>query len=292
MHWFSSHCDQGPRENLEDAALTLCVQRPGTAEPIPVCLVTDGVGGHRFGEVASNIALQIIATHLTAQFAMPDSHALSPDQVSDTLIAAFHKANNAILQAVEQQPHLAGMSTTAVCSVIVNDVLFIAWCGDSRGYVIIDESIEQLTTDHSEVQRLIEAGLLDPQEAKHHPLAHTINRFLGSPNHCQPEIRMHRLHPTEVVLLCSDGLTDVVPDPHIAELATAACQTPSLFRELAHQLVTEANHRGTIDNVTVVCHTNAIEQPSPNFLQLTQTDLYHSSVAHALQLLIPESFDE
>jgi protein phosphatase len=287
MDYVSNHCDQGPRDNLEDTSLTISIQPPSPAEPIRLCLVADGVGGHNFGEVASAIGLHVIVTHLVADLTLPGAAEQQPAAIRDLLIESIGRANDAILDAANQNTRLSGMSTTVVCSLVVGGVLYVAWCGDSRAYLVDGRSIEQLTTDHSEVQRLVEAGLVDPDVAKHHPLAHTINRFLGSQEACRPEVRIKPFTTAQTVVLCSDGLTDVVPDHRIAELV-ADHNDDEAFPHLASRLVQEAIDEGTTDNVTVVCHTQRPPEPRAFVMNMTQTGAYHASVARALHLLTTE----
>jgi len=250
--------DTGPRENLEDALGVLELILAGLAVVEALLLVIcDGVGGNLYGERASNSAVATIRSKLTALLASKDfdkiARALRSEFILSALHDAFAAANQAILAESRGDPRLAGMATTAVCALIVGEYLYLAWVGDSSCFVFGKEGIRRVTREHTEVQRLIDAGLIGPKEALHHPLAHTITRFLGSTNRFAPDTAACRLEPGDLVLVCSDGLTDVLDEHEIAAQIGRNQAGQFSFDDLPRRLVRQALDAGTTDNVSVLC---------------------------------------
>ncbi|NOG53096.1 MAG: serine/threonine-protein phosphatase [Planctomycetes bacterium] len=236
---------------------------------LPVLIVCDGVGGNVCGEVAARLGVSLISQVLAGYFSACGS-ATPPDDILDLLAHALEAANSTISEQSAKEPQCHGMSATVVCAVVVRSVLYIAWAGDSRCYVCRGSTIRPVTQDHSEVQRLIDANLVpDTQMARlHHPMAHTIYQYLGRQRDFRLGTRIVPLRPGDRVLLCTDGLTDVVTDQHLATLVSQAGSTT----RLADVLVDEALRSGTHDNVTVVLY-----EPPASALH---SDLYQRTLVH------------
>jgi PPM family protein phosphatase len=222
--------------------------------PVLLAIVADGIGGHRAGEVASDIAVDKI-NHSIAEADM--------SQPVQALRQAIIQASQEILAQAEADPTRGGMGSTCVCALIIEDRLYTATVGDSRLYLIRDGEIRQLSTDHTWVQEAIDAGLLEPDQARTHPNAHVIRRHLGSQITVEPDTRLRlqpgetseqaeanqgmKLLPGDQLLLCSDGLTDLVLDDEIR----AAVRNKD--QEKVNIALTDlANHRGGHDNITIV----------------------------------------
>ena len=228
--------------------------------PVLLALIADGVGGHRGGEVAADLAVAQISQVVAA------SDASQPLAI---LQAAFEQANQTIYARSLANPNLSGMGTTCVCAWVINDRLFTASVGDSRLYLVRGEETTQLTIDHTWVQEALDSGLLTPDQARNHPNAHVIRRHLGSQLPVVPDFRLRlsagdtdsraqvnqglRLQPGDTIVLCSDGLTDLVTEDEIG----AALSRFSLSEAL-QELVDQANERGGHDNISIV----AIQAPS------------------------------
>ena len=288
---------QGPRDNLEDDFSALQIILPSWQRELAVFGVNDGVGGNNYGEVASDSAAKTISSYLMAMFAGmgndAQAEAFSPDSMKNILTQAFEIANQAILQQVQEQSALKGMATTAVVAIILEGFLHVAWLGDSRCYLHSEGQLQQITTDHSEVQPLIDAGLVSPDQAKNHPLSHTINRYLGRCGNSHPDTIHHRLEAGDIILLCSDGLTDVVSDSEIHVKMQACCDSEIPLEKLPQILVQQALDSGTHDNTTVLCceyQTRPITK-SP-LLGLTMTGAYPVSAAQALRNHVKENHNE
>ncbi len=219
------------REHNEDAAFAR-----GS-----IYLVADGMGGHAAGEVASGITAQ----------ALGELSGRSDLRVAD-IVAQVGVANDRILRMVTEQPDHYGMATTltGVALVVVGGSQHWAVfnLGDSRVYRFIDGQLTQVTVDHSEVQELIDAGLLTPAEARVHPLRHTVTRSLGRDVLPPVDTWLFPPCPGERFVVCSDGLTNEVEDAEIRDILAAGRDVQST----AQALVDRAVDNGGRDNVSVV----------------------------------------
>jgi len=277
--------DRGPRDNLEDAfaASTLFLPFREGGQEITTCLGLDGVGGQRHGEVASAHGSDCIISSIMASFALArpsDDDLFVPDRVLSVIEFSLECANESVLQQIKLNPKLEGMSTTAVCAVIAGGKLFVGWVGDSACFVCNHNQIRKITHDHSEVQRLIDAGLLSEKNAKSHPLSHVITRFIGQPRGFCPETNTCRLFDGDIVLICTDGLMDVLTDKEILEHVQLFQEGRFSFDELPKRLIRRALEAGTRDNVTVLCCEYHAE---PQSFSRTLTGAYPAAAAKAIQ---------
>jgi protein phosphatase len=232
----ATQTDPGRERDLnEDAVL---------AEPLPsvdgyLIALADGMGGHNAGEVASELAVE--------QFEDTVLSALSGDQnnFKTTLADAAEEANRRVRSAAESDPELSEMGTTLVGAVVTGGPSVVVNVGDSRAYRI-DSDIEQITTDHSLAQQLVEAGQIDPEEADDHPKQHVLSQAIGSDTEISPDIFEVELQE-ETLLLCSDGLTNELSDARIADIVA---EHDSL-ETTGSALVDAANANGGRDNISV-----------------------------------------
>jgi len=252
------YTDIGLRDSIEDRAKTLMIQ-DATSEPteVAVLVVADGAGGRAGGEIASELAVRTVLPLVVSDLAGLSSQELginlAPDTVEDVLTQALVCANDVVVEKAQCSPALEGMASTVVCSVIIGYRIHVAWAGDSRCYLFSDGGLQRLTRDHSGIQELLDLGLVRPEDARLHPLAHTIRRYLGQPDDFRPELSTGRIRPGDIVLQCTDGLTDVLTDDEIAGYVKG-CQGGDLpFDRLPVYLVDAALAAGTTDNVTVLC---------------------------------------
>jgi serine/threonine protein phosphatase PrpC len=208
-----------------------------------VFAVADGLGGHQGGEVASAAAVAPLA-------ALDGRELATPGEAAEALAAAIQEANSAILERAAGDPSLWGMGTTMTAAAITADGhLQLAHVGDSRAYLLRDGALEQLTTDHTVVAELVRRGRLTAELAAIHPERSILTRAVG----LDPRIPVDTpdpldLRPGDQYLLCSDGLTEAVADPSIAELLSANEDGDGACRSL----IDAANEAGGPDNITVV----------------------------------------
>lgn len=202
----------------------------------PLFAVADGMGGHAAGEVASEIAVNVLAERAPAH---PDPEALG---------RAVEEANRAVIRAAHEGRGREGMGTTMTAAMLEGERLIIAQVGDSRAYLLHQGKLQQLTRDHSLMADMIEAGQLTPEEARTHPNRSVITRALGSDPHTQPDLYEINVETGDRLLICSDGLSGMVCDNDI-ESTLARVRDP---QRCASQLVNEAIANGGHDNVTVI----------------------------------------
>jgi protein phosphatase len=204
-----------------------------------LAIVADGMGGHASGEIASRMAVEII--HEVYSKERDDKDVL------EALKSAFQVANFTILQKSLEQEGLNGMGTTATAFVLKNDQAFVGHIGDSRAYLFRDATASQLTKDHSLVERMVDQGLLNREEANRHPQKNVIYKTLG----VNRDAELDLLGPIPVsiddfFLLCSDGLTNFVTDQEMLEIVTK--ESP---QKACENLIHLANQRGGHDNITI-----------------------------------------
>jgi protein phosphatase len=207
-----------------------------------VLLVADGMGGRKGGARASGIVVDVVTHELTADRVDGDG-----DAFAHRLRSALCEANRAIHAEASSDGALTGMGTTATLVGVLGDMLYVAQVGDSRAYLVRQGERVRLTRDQSLVQDMIDSGILDESEARSVP-NNMLLQALGVRSKVHPAVTFHPVQPGDVVLLCSDGLTQVLDDEEIVE----AVGTMSELVELCEALVTSANDRGGPDNVTVV----------------------------------------
>ncbi len=207
--------------------------------------VADGMGGHRAGNVASDLAIAI-AEHFWAGF--DRSSPLSAEKARSMVRSLVLEANEQVMAEADNISERRGMGTTFTVGLVCGNRLTIGHIGDSRAYLINDGQIKLLTRDHSLVEQLIDSGQVKPEEAKSHPQRHILTRALGIGPDPQVDIEDLEIEPGSALLFCTDGLTNMVGDEEI--LAAASKQSdPQL---LAEALIELANSRGGFDNITVV----------------------------------------
>jgi len=227
--------------------------------------VADGMGGQAAGEVASRTALDCIVEFIRqsaeqADITWPVPYDPSLSLNENRLRAAVALANMGIRRAAEEDAGLAGMGTTVVCALDGGDRVVLAHVGDSRAYLLRGGALERLTRDHSWVGEQIDRGLLSEDQARDHPLRNVVTRALGVGAEVDAELSSFELRSGEVLLLCSDGLTSMVPDAQVRGILERCGHELSVC---VKALVSEANRQGGHDNITVVL----LRRPSPQIAQ-------------------------
>ncbi len=205
----------------------------------PLFVVADGMGGAQAGEVASKIAVESFHEGL------PDG---SPPEEG---LASYALAANARIHALSREnAEQAGMGTTLTAVYVGEQEVAIAHVGDSRAYCLRDGELLRLTDDHSLVDELIREGRLTPEEAEDHPQRSIITRALGPEETVEVDTRSFRARAGDIYLLCSDGLTSMVPEARLAEVLRL--HAGERLRDLGEALIAEANRAGGRDNITVI----------------------------------------
>ncbi|WP_153111941.1 Stp1/IreP family PP2C-type Ser/Thr phosphatase [Propionivibrio limicola] len=241
------HSDTGRvREHNEDAVF---------ANPdLGLVLLADGMGGYNAGEVASSLAIMHLSSRIGFSLAGRPACATHPPSgqpyAHDCLRDSIQSANMAILQAAARHPECAGMGTTLAAALFFDNRVMVAHIGDSRCYRLRGEDFSLLTHDHSLLQEQLDEGKITAAEARLSPNRHVLTRALGAEADARTEIAEHDVRLGDLFLLCSDGLTDMLPERQIKrvlqnneadDLNTAACH-----------LIDMANERGGRDNISLI----------------------------------------
>ncbi len=225
---------QGHRSNNEDRFVVDRVNN--------LFLVADGMGGQERGEQASGMAAEIIPRVVHDRLA-------AHDDVRHAVQRALREANDAIVEAGQDQPAGRRMGTTAVLGLLKGEQCYVAGLGDSRAYLIRGDRVEQLTVDHSVAQSLVASGVLSADEARRSPWQHVLHKFLGCPELSDgADIQPFTPEPGDRLLLGSDGLTNFLSDDDLRQGAREY-PNPQMWAE---HLVQTALERGSRDNVTCV----------------------------------------
>lgn len=217
-------------------------------------IVADGVGGQTAGERASRLATHTIVSYFA------ELENITIEQVTTHLEQAVTQANLAVLQEATEVPELRGMATTIAIVAILEGLLFTAHIGDSRIYLFRDTVLYQLTNDHSWVQEALEAGIISVEEARSHPNRNIIRRSLGTVEDVAVDLVMMSgqnshfwqgmpLRKEDTLLICSDGLTDMISD---YDVQCSLEEHPVQMSDLVMELIDKANHAGGKDNTTVM----------------------------------------
>ncbi|WP_223381627.1 Stp1/IreP family PP2C-type Ser/Thr phosphatase [Faecalibacterium prausnitzii] len=205
-------------------------------------LVCDGMGGAKGGREASQGACNVIENFFQEQYAQ-----CGAGQEEPFLKKALLYANRFVFQKAAHEEALAGMGTTAVCALVRSGNVYLCHAGDSRAYLIRDRKLTQLTHDHSYVQELVDCGTITEEEAEHHPQKNIITRALGVDYRLEPEFTAAKLKREDRLLLCTDGLTNMVPVEEMEELLAQGT-----FYDLPDRLIEAANAHGGSDNITAL----------------------------------------
>ena len=225
----------------------------GITPELGFAVLADGMGGHNAGEVASAMAVEVTTRYLDVRLPKTAEAQLDEDTgfTSESILAreGITMANNAIFEASTQRPECAGMGTTVVAAIFYGDRLTAAHVGDSRMYRMRGDLLSHVTEDHSLIQEQVRRGLLTADDARNSAIKNLVTRALGVEPDVEPDIVEDIVQAGDIYLMCSDGLTDVVPDEAIRLTLT---QNSKDLRKAAAQLVQLANDAGGPDNISVI----------------------------------------
>lgn len=227
-------------------------------------ILADGMGGHNAGEVASGMATNFLASELEKQLTQQPLSERTAESASglanELLKQLITDVNHSIFRAAESQPQYKGMGTTLVVAVFYDNRMTVAHIGDSRLYRLRDGAFEQLTKDHSLLQEWIDSGMITPEQALTAQHKNLVTRALGVDETVEPEIHDHDVLPGDLLLLCSDGLYDMVTDEDTGSTLMALGSNLDLA---SSQLIDQANDNGGKDNISVILIKVKSEFPAP-----------------------------
>ena len=227
------------RKNNEDS---IYISPPDS--PLSLYIVADGMGGHKAGEIASGYSVEIFADFIKSR----TEEEINADNLLDTIVEGVLLCNTKLYEKSKENESFEGMGTTFTCAAIEKGTLYIAHVGDSRAYMYRKGKLKQLTRDHSFVMEMVKQGKLTLEEAHNHPNRNVITRAVGSEKTILVDTVVERLEPEDKILLCSDGLTNMVSDTQIAEILN---KNENLETE-TEKLIDTANNMGGIDNISAI----------------------------------------
>lgn len=205
-------------------------------------IVADGMGGHAAGEVASEMAVQIVRREMNG---VGD---ITSDAAAGRMRESLLRANRAIHERTVSETDKQGMGTTVSVLFASTTGYLIGQVGDSRVYLLRDGALRQLTKDHSYVQEQVDAGFLTPEQARYHPYSNVITRCVGAGPSVEPDVYSGATQAGDLFLVASDGLTGMVDDRRLQQLLMARVSP----ERMVHSLIAEANGRGGLDNITAI----------------------------------------
>lgn len=205
-------------------------------------VVCDGMGGANGGCTASSVAAETIASKITDSYRAD----MVSDEIKDLLNSVIQNANKVVYGIAEKDKSLYGMGTTVVCCIVKENMVYVAHAGDSRAYLYNGDELVQLTTDHSIVQEMVDAGQITPKEARNHPNRNIITRALGIEPELLIDYNLSEMKESSVVLICTDGLSNYISEE------TLMCYIRNYSgKELTERLIESAKDLGGSDNITV-----------------------------------------
>jgi serine/threonine protein phosphatase PrpC len=251
-HGQATHPGQKHPRN-EDAVVTFTFdkEQEGRSVPVSFYLVADGMGGHQAGDLASRTVNQIVTNWIIQTKVLPDlrktTRELSAEDMTGEMLAqAIQQANEALVSHGQEMNSDLGSTVTA--ALIIGDMAIVANVGDSRTYLLRDGRLEQITQDHSLVARLVDAGVIEPGDVRSHPQRNQIYRCLGHKSDVEVDTFTRQLRVGDVLVLCSDGLWEMVLDDEIQRLI----ETTRSPQKACDALVEAANRAGGEDNIAVI----------------------------------------
>lgn len=209
---------------------------------ITLAIVADGMGGHQAGDTASYLAVTGLGE------VWEETMLTQKDEVCEWLVSHIQEENTRIFDKGSTNPAMFGMGTTIVSTVILEKELILAHVGDSRAYIVRNQEIKQLTEDHSLVNELIKTGEISVEMAQNHPKKNILVRSIGVPGEVEVDISLINCQEKDIILLCSDGLTNMLSNEDIKMIMSNGKSLNSRVNELIEQ----ANEAGGTDNITVL----------------------------------------
>lgn len=230
--------DVGRRRNTNQDYASVFTNQEG----IKLAILADGMGGHRAGDIASQMAV------LNLGNAWEEQDLTDDEKIAQWFIQAIQEENALIYQRGQEQPEYNGMGTTIVAAALSEERFTIAHVGDSRAYLIRDGKIIQLTEDHSLVNELVKSGEISEEMAVNHPRKNILTRSVGMPGTVEVDVSTYIWQLKDRLLLCSDGLTNMLSE----EIIETIVNQEGTLSDKVTELINQANEAGGADNITVL----------------------------------------
>ena len=213
-----------------------------------LCILADGMGGYTGGEIASMLACKSAAEYIKEKF--DDTADYKKEDIMKIIKASMIYANKMVFEKSQEEKELEQMGTTLEICLIYNGRAYIGHIGDSRIYRIRQEIMRKITVDHSYVQKLIKDGKITKEEAIHHPKKNMLMKALGCEEEIEPDIMVKNFYPEDIILICSDGLTNMIAEQEIYNIIVADIENACT------NLIKKAKELGGLDNITAIIIKN------------------------------------
>lgn len=217
------------------------------SDTVGLYIVADGMGGYNGGEIASTIAVTATKNYIETNFAETEH---TKEKLQELVKNAIEYANMLVYEKSKEVQELEGMGTTIEVALVHNNRVYIGHIGDSRIYRIRKNFIRKLTTDHSYVEKLVKDGTISRDEAVHHPKKNMLTKALGCTSFVEPDVTVKGFLKDDILVLTSDGLTNMVSDEEIYRTITDNIEVAT------DKLVDKANEAGGLDNITLIIVLN------------------------------------
>ena len=214
-----------------------------SSSEVKLFILADGMGGYKGGEIASNLAIKCTRNYIENNFKDTPK---DRENLIQLVASSMEYANMIVYEKSKEDKEFEGMGTTLEVCLIYNNKVYLGHVGDSRIYRIRKEVIRKLTKDHSYVQQLVEDGKITREEATNHPKKNMLTKALGCTPYVEPDIRARNVEKGDIIIMCSDGLTNMVTEQEIFEAVKENAE------KAPEVLVQKANNAGGYDNITVV----------------------------------------
>lgn len=211
---------------------------------VPLFIVADGMGGHKAGEIASKMAVEIIVDDFFSDVSLLNSE----ERIINKIKSSIARANELIYKKSKATIDCEGMGTTITMAYIFNEHIFLGHVGDSRGYLVTTDLINQITEDHSLVNELIKNGSITKEEGKSHPQKNLITRAVGTETDIEIDVYIEKYHKEDTLILCTDGLTNLVDENTILN---EIIKVKDIFK-VGRNLTEKARNNGGYDNITII----------------------------------------
>lgn len=221
----------------------------GFNQELGIAVLADGMGGHQAGEVAAHMAVESVLETLQNLGDRQTARSITGSQLLEFVSTTISHSNSMIYQASEANEERKGMGTTVVAAIVKGSQVYAGHVGDSRLYLFRDNTLRRITRDHSLMQDLIDKGFYTEDEARSANIGHVVTRALGTREEVEVDTVQHDIEQGDVLLLCSDGLTDMIADWQIAEIIS---EDVSNLEVTTKKLVELANRCGGKDNISVI----------------------------------------
>lgn len=215
--------------------------------PYKLCILADGMGGYKGGEIASKLAVSATENYIKNNF---DGIEKNVEQILKLIGNAIEYANMIVYEKSKEDAELKDMGTTLDVSLIYNGKVYIGHVGDSRVYRIRKKIIRRITTDHSYVEKLVKEGTITKEEAINHPKKNMLTKALGCSSYVEPDLLYKVFQNGDILLMCSDGLTNMLRENEIYDIIVNSNE------DVAKKLINSANDLGGYDNITSIVVKN------------------------------------